>query len=115
MPRHEDRVRLRHMLDAARKAVKFAQGQSRAGLDADEKLTLALVRLLEVLGEAARGISQSYRQKYSKIPWQQIAGTRDRLIHGYFNVDYDIIWEIITADLPPLIVELERIVAQDNI
>jgi len=110
MSRDEDIVRLRHMLDAARKAMEFAQGRSRADLDADEMLGLALIRLLEILGEAAKSVSLDYRQSYPKIPWKQIAETRDRLIHGYFDVDMDIVWEIVTVDLPSLIAELEKII-----
>ncbi|MBU0704183.1 MAG: DUF86 domain-containing protein [Chloroflexi bacterium] len=110
MPRDEDIVRLRHMLDAVRKAMEFAQGRSRADLDTDEMLNLALIRLLEVLGEAAKSVSSGCRQSYPEIPWKQIAGTRDRLIHGYFDVDMDIVWEIVTVDLPSLVVELEQII-----
>ncbi len=114
MSRDEDIVRLRHMLDAARKAMEFAQGRSRADLDADEMLELALIRLLEILGKAAKSVSLDYRQSYPRIPWKQIAGTRDRLIHGYFDVDMDIVWEIVTVDLPSLIVELEEIIPAPN-
>jgi len=110
MPKDKDVVRLRHMLDAARKAIEFTQGRSRSDLDADEMLNLALIRLLEVIGEAAKSVSLDCCQSYPEIPWKQIAGTRDRLIHGYFDVDMDIVWEIVTADLPSLVVELEQII-----
>jgi uncharacterized protein with HEPN domain len=66
----------------------FAQGRSRADLDADEMLTQALVRLLEILGEAAKQIPEAIREAQPQIPWRQMAGTRDRLIHGYFDVDH---------------------------
>ena len=79
----DDAVRLRHMLDAARKAVAFTRGRSRADLDADELLALALVRLLEVLGEAAKGVSSEFRGRHPQVPWKDVAGTRDRLIHGF--------------------------------
>jgi len=77
-------------------------------LGRDEKLTFALVRLLEIVGEAAKNISEETRQKHPQIPWREIAGTRNRLIHGYFDVDLDIIWQIMTYDLPSLISELEK-------
>ena len=83
---NEDAVRLRHMLDAARKVAKFMQGQTKADLEADEQLCLAVVRLLEIMGEAAKNVSEDLRNEHSAIPWKQIAGTRDRLIHGYFDV-----------------------------
>ena len=104
-----DEDRLRHMLDAARKAVGFVQGLDRNDLHQDEKLTLALLHLLEILGEAASKISPDFCRRHSDIPWGKIAGTRNRLAHGYFDVDLDIIWQIITTQLPPLIVQLEKI------
>jgi len=111
MPRHETDMRLRHMLDAAREAAQMAQGKTRADLDTDRPLNLSLVRLLEIVGEAAGRVPADERAKYSGIPWVQIVGLRNRLIHGYDNVDYDILWEIVTKDLPPLIAELEKIVS----
>lgn len=110
---NRDPDRVRHMLDAARKAVGLVQGLSRSDLDSDEVLALAETRLLEVLGEAARGVSDEFRSRYPTIPWSQMAATRDRLIHGYFDVDLDIVWEILTADLPDVIVQLERIDLED--
>ena len=68
-----------------------------------------LVRLLEIVGEASKKVSEEIRQRYPEIPWKQIAGTRDRLIHGYFDVDLDIIWSIVADDLLILIAKLGRI------
>jgi uncharacterized protein with HEPN domain len=96
------------MLDAAREAVQMAQGKARADLDTDRLLNLSLVRLLEIVGEAASRVPASERAQYSGIPWLQIVGLRNRLIHGYDNVDFDILWEIVSQDLPPLIAELEK-------
>ena len=110
----EDITRLKHMLEAAQKAMYFTQDRSRRDLDADEVLTLAMVRLLEIVGEAARNISDSIKDKYPAVPWKPIAGTRDRLIHGYFDVDLDIVWQIITADLPPLTSSLEQILHDEE-
>ena len=78
-----DAVRLRHILDAAREATAFVKGRSRADLDADHMLSLALVRLLEIIGEAARGVSGSIREAHPELAWSKMAGMRDRLIHGY--------------------------------
>ncbi len=111
MSKHEDAVRLRHMLDAALKATEFVAGKKRTDLDQDEQLTLALVRLLEVLGEAAKQVSEDTRKRYSQIPWAGMMATRNRLIHGYFDVDLDIMWEIVDADLPPLIKDLQSILS----
>jgi|SRR5579859_4257171 len=73
-------------------------------------LNLALVRLLEVVGEAASRTPTDERTQYPDIPWTQIVGLRNRLIHGYDSVDFDILWQIVTHDLPPLIAALEQIV-----
>jgi uncharacterized protein with HEPN domain len=104
-----DLVRVRHILDAARQALAFMRGRARADLDQDAMLSLALVRLLEIIGEAARGVSATTRELHRGIAWNQMAGMRDRLIHGYFDVNLDIVWQTINQDLPPLIAQLERI------
>lgn len=97
------------MLEAAQKAVEFSEGRSQNDLQEDEQLALALIRLLEIIGEAAKAISPEIRKQYSDIPWRQMAGTRDRLIHAYFAVDLDIVWIIVTRDLPSLIAKLQII------
>lgn len=104
-----EKTRLRHMLEAAQKAVEFSEGRSQNDLQEDEQLALALIRLLEIIGEAAKAISPEIRKQYSDIPWRQMAGTRDRLIHAYFAVDLDIVWIIVTRDLPSLIAKLQII------
>jgi uncharacterized protein with HEPN domain len=98
------------MRDYAREALEMVREQVRADLDTDRKLNLALVRLLEIIGEAANRISAEDRSRYPQIPWTQIISLRNRLIHGYDHVDLDILWQIVTQDLPVLTEELERIV-----
>ncbi len=110
-----DLVRLHHILDASREAVGFAQGHCRTDLDVDRMLNLALVRLLEIIGEAARGISGEFRQAHPNVAWKKMTGMRDRLIHGYFDVNLDVVWETATVDLPPLIVQLEKVIVSENI
>ena len=112
--RKDDITRLRHMLDYARKAVKFTRGRSRTDFDGDEVLALATIHAIEILGEAASTLSPDLRRRHPDIAWDLISGTRNRLIHGYIDVDLDIIWTIIKHDLPPLIKELERIVSKEN-
>jgi len=104
----DDQVRLRHMLDAAKEAVGFAKGRSRTELDTNRMLSLSLVRLLEVIGEAAYGISPSFRESYPDMAWKQMSGMRNRLIHGYYDVNLDIVWKTVTEDLPVLIKQLEH-------
>ena len=111
MSQRDHRVRIRHMLEAAEKAVEFVTGKQRRDLDEDEQLALVPARLIEILGEAARGVPDNVRQQRSDIPWKDITGARDRLIHGYFEVDLDIVWQIVTTDIPPLIGQLKKIPA----
>lgn len=114
MSKTDDTVRLHHMLDAARKAIELTSMCERIDLDKDEKLALAVVRLLEILGEAAKNVSEQCRQAHPSVPWRQIAGARDRLIHGYFDVDLDIVWKIVSADLPSLVNQLEKTLPNNN-
>jgi uncharacterized protein with HEPN domain len=99
------------MLDHAREALVMAQGRTRADLDSNRMLNLSLTRLLEILGEAANKVPSDERAKYPQIPWPELVGLRNRLIHGYDQVDLDILWQIVTQDLPPLVAELDKIVA----
>ena len=106
-----DRVRLQHMPDAAKRIAAFTSGGRRADLDSDDKLALAIVRLLEICGEAAKAVSHAIKARHPQVPWAAIGRTRDRLIHGYFNVDLDIVWQIVSTDIPPLISQLDGILA----
>lgn len=105
----DDVIRVRHILDAAREAINFIEGHHRKDLDTDRKLNLSLVRLLEIIGEAARGVTTEFRREHSELEWKSMIGMRDRLIHGYFDVNLDILWETVTKDLPPLINKIEKI------
>jgi uncharacterized protein with HEPN domain len=107
--RKDDRVRLQHMLDAANEALTFIQGRIRADLDNHRMLVLSLVRELEIIGEAASKVSADTRSQNPSIPWQDITGMRNRLIHAYFDVDLDTVWNTVTKDLPLLKAELEKI------
>jgi uncharacterized protein with HEPN domain len=99
------------MLDHAVEAVEMARGRTRQDLDTDRQLNLSLVRLLEIIGEAARRVSEITQQQCSGIPWPEVVGLRNRLIHGYDSVDFDILWNILTDDLPPLILVLTAFLA----
>jgi uncharacterized protein with HEPN domain len=110
MPSRNDEARLRHMLDYSREAILLAEKRGRADLDTDRMLQLSLVRLVEIVGEAASRISASTRERHPQLPWPQIAGMRNRLIHGYDFVDYDILWQTVGEDLPALVAALEPLV-----
>jgi uncharacterized protein with HEPN domain len=109
MSQHDDDVRLRHMLDAARQAIAFARGRQRADLERDVQLALALTRLVEIIGEAAKNVSPATEARLPQVPWRAMAGTRDRLAHAYFDVDLDRLWQIVAADLPPLALAIEAV------
>lgn len=111
MSRNDPMLRLRDMLDHSREAVEMTRGRAREDLDSNRMLNLALVRLLEVIGEAAATIPAEFRSRYPQVPWSDIVGVRNRLIHRYREVDFDVLWGIVTADLPPLIHALEKIVS----
>jgi len=114
MSRRDALTRLRDMLDYAREAAAMVQGRRRQDLDANRMLNLALVRLVEVVGEAAANVPGEIRSKYSEIEWPEIIGLRNRLIHRYSQVDFDVLWGILADDLPPLIRALERIIPQEE-
>ena len=105
-----DLIRLRHMLDAAQEAIKFAANKSRKDLDRDRMLTLAIIKSIEIIGEAASKVSDSCRAKYPVLPWIDIVNMRHRMIHAYFDVNLDIVWQTIQADLPSLVEALEGII-----
>jgi uncharacterized protein with HEPN domain len=104
-----DEVRLRHMLDAARDALGFAAGKSRADLDSDRMLVLSLVKSIEIIGEAASKVTEETRRMHPSLPWLDIIGMRNRLIHAYYDVDLDRVWDTLAAEIPSLIAELESI------
>lgn len=103
MTQHDPALPVRQMLDHAREAVGMAAGRSRGHLDEDRQLELSLIRLLEVIGEAATRLEPAVRARYSDVPWADIVSMRNRLIHAYDSVDLDIVWQVVTEDLPGLI------------
>ena len=114
MLRPDDRVRLQHMLDYSREAIALLEGKTRPDLDRERLLQLGLVRLIEIVGEAAARVSGEAQARYPQIPWPQVVSTRNRLIHGYDFVDFDILWQTIKEDLPSLVADLERILSEEE-
>lgn len=113
-PSHDnDRVRLRHALEAAQKVQKFARGHTRASLSQDEGLQLVLARLLEILGEATGSVSPECRSKYPDLPWSSIKAMRNWLAHAYFDINLDILWNVVVDHIGPLISQLETIIAAE--
>jgi uncharacterized protein with HEPN domain len=110
--RKDDLVRLRHMLDAAREALEFTRDRQRGDLDGDRMRTLSLVKCIEIVGETATKVSEETRAKCPALPWVDIIGMRNRLIHGYFDIDLDRVWDTVKDDLPALVAELKRITGE---
>lgn len=101
--------RLVDMLTHAQEAVAIMQSKTRQDLDKDRLLNLAIVRLLEIVGEAASQIPKDVCRQYPNISWHAVISMRNRLIHNYGNVDLDIVWQVVIQDLPELIKELIKI------
>lgn len=109
MPLDSDKVRLQHMLEAAYEAIAFAKGKSFADLAADRQFQLALIRCIEVIGEAAARVSEASRVEHPHLPWAKMISTRNRLIHAYFDIDLDTVWQTVTCELPELVSQLETV------
>jgi uncharacterized protein with HEPN domain len=103
---------LRDIQDALEKIVKFTADLNFDGFARDEKTTFAVIRALEIIGEAARKIPKSIRSSYPDIPWQDMTGMRDKLIHDYFGVDLRVVWKTLQIDLPPLKVIIDQILRE---
>jgi len=98
---------------AARKVINFTNGVTREQFDNDEILQNAVIRFLEIIGEASRSISQELKDSHPEIPWREIIGMRNRLIHHYFKVDAEKVWETIQDDIPSLIVMIEPLIPDE--
>jgi uncharacterized protein with HEPN domain len=109
----EDRVRVRHMIEACETALNFVVGRQRSDLDSDRMLLFALVRAIEILGEAAGRVSDATRKDAGDIPSNLAAAMRNRLIHEYFDVDREVVWKTTTQELPDLLPRLRARIAEE--
>jgi uncharacterized protein with HEPN domain len=98
------------MLEAAKEACEMIVDESRDSLNHDRKLALALVRLIEIVGEAAANVSKEKQLVLTEIPWRDVIGMRNRIVHAYFDVDLEIVWQTVIDDFPFLISKLEEAV-----
>ena len=114
MSRRDDSLRLQDMLTAAREAQSFVRGRAEADLAQDRQLTLALLKSVEIIGEAAARVSADTRARYPSLPWADIIGMRNRLVHVYYDTDLSLLWTTVTVDLSQLIAELAPIVGKES-
>ncbi|HEX2908778.1 MAG TPA: DUF86 domain-containing protein [Phototrophicaceae bacterium] len=110
----DDLVYIGHMLDTATKACSFVEGIEREDYDEDEQLRIALAHLLQIIGEAARRVSESFRLTHPELPWKQIVGMRNKVVHDYMYIDEDVVWETVLNDLPALLAQLEALMPPDE-
>lgn len=110
MPPRDWRLRVEDILDAIARIERYVEGLGFEQFQSDQKTVDAVVRNLEVIGEAVRHLSAAHESLPSRVPWTDVAGMRNILIHEYFGVDLSIIWQTITGDLPAVRSELERFV-----
>lgn len=108
----DDRVRLTHMLDSARRALRIATGLTAEALAADEIRLLAVVKSIEIIGEASTKVSDTTQQRCRQIDWRGVRQMRNRLIHGYDSIDPVRVWDALQIDVPPLVRELENALAE---
>ncbi len=107
------RLYLKDILEALESIEAFVQGMDRDDLERDDKTASAVIRKFEIIGEATKQLPKEIRQKYPDVPWSDMAGMRDRLIHGYFGVDYEVIWRTIKERIPKVKPQIKRILEQE--
>ncbi len=110
--RPEDNVRLKHILDEADEACSYAADITLDEFLKDGKTARAIIRSVEVIGEAASKVSEELRKEHPEVPWHKIVGMRNRLIHVYFDIDYNTLWQTVKENLPPLIMQIKAILKE---
>ncbi len=108
MQPREYRDYLQDIFEAAQKALAFVQGMTYQGFVAADKTVFAVVRALEILGEAAKRIPLPIRDRYPEVPWRSMSGIRDKLIRDYVSVNLEVVWKTVTEDLPPLLPRIQQ-------
>lgn len=114
MSKRGDREFLMNMIIACEKIMKYTKDMSYEDFCNNEMVIDAVVRNIEILGEASKNISEGLKRKYPEIEWREIARTRDKIIHFYFEVDLSIVWDIIKVDIPSLIEKLKGVAEKEN-
>lgn len=114
MTQRDNKITIQQMLDHAREAIALVEGRERDVLDTDRMRCLALIRLVEIIGEAANRVTPEYKDRTPSVPWSSMIGLRNRLIHGYDAINHDMLWQILSSDLPILIQTLDALLAEEK-
>jgi len=109
MSKRDVKLYVKDILEAIKAIEKFVEGMNFENFKEDDKTSSAVIRKFEIIGEATKNIPQSIKEKYSHIPWKEMAGFRDKLIHFYFGIKYDIVWDTIKLRLPELRNNIEKL------
>jgi uncharacterized protein with HEPN domain len=112
--KENDRIRIQHIIDAAQEALSFVRNTDQENFSNNRMMILSVIKEIEIIGEAVSKISDETKSKYYDIPWKDIVGMRNRLIHGYFEADVKLVWNTTKINLPPLVSSLEAILAKDK-
>lgn len=110
-----DRESIMDILASIHLATQYVSGMDRAAFDGNAQSQDAVIRRIEVMGEAAKRVSDRVRQRFPDVPWKELAGMRDRVIHGYDIIDLEIVWDTVKRDLPTLAQQLETILKSDEL
>lgn len=105
----EDRLYLEHILQSVNRIIKYTKGLSEKDFDTDDMAQDAVIRQLEIIGEATKRLSKEFRESTPSIPWKDMAGMRDILIHDYLNVDLNVVWKTVKEYIPPLKSAIEKL------
>ena len=112
--KENDRIRIHHIIDAAQEELSFVRNVDQENFSNNRMMILSVIKEIEIIGEAVSKISDEIKLMYSDVPWEDIVGMRNRLIHGYFDVDVKLVWNTTKIDPPPLVSSLEAILAKDK-
>jgi uncharacterized protein with HEPN domain len=114
MPNRDDIVRIQHMIEAANEAKDILGDTARENLPKNKTIANAVVRSLEVLGEAASKLSEGFQKEHASVPWKKIIVMRNRLIHAYFDINYDIVFATVKEDIPAILPQLQKIIEDEH-
>ena len=110
----KDIIYVKHIRDAINSILEYTKDLNKNDFNSKEIIQDAVIRQIEIIGEAVKNVSIDFRELYSNIPWKKITGMRDKLIHGYFNVDVERVWNVIINDIPVLKNQIEDIIDKET-